>query len=475
MKLIVARAKAEYGHGRGLCTRKEIDCVYEQPRKELTASEASVTVSSHGRRSNNNAVESIPISNPLEEVLDGDLAGFDPSRHMLGDDTNGSPAVSAPEHELNGYQKHKDLTTIGGTSMPTTMSSEMDNFMSFLQPDSFDLTSSINIEKGQNYVSVQPPTYSPMSGTEITTTTVHFSQKQIITPAQQLFTSMLIDMIRAYPLMMTRRETFPPFVHPHCYLYEGCNTFPQVLTNCMGIAQLFVSRTNDTRPFLWTTILAEVRDMLSKVPIFELYQLRVACADIKAQQLGSMNKFELFSALQASLLYLIMRAIDTGSQQPAQDFELVRAHEMICDYTLQQIGHHADPEVNDPQRRWKDWIFDESIKRVAWVWFSLSVVYQIRSGVPGVPCRVADSTDGMPLPCTKTEWEAQTEEDWRREYYKARNSQSTASIQTFGDLANAYRGLPADRAAKATQLEAWNAGIDNLGVLLNLAVYMTRT
>lgn len=112
--------------------------------------------------------------------------------------------------------------------------------------------------------------------------------------------------------------------------------------------------------------------------------------------------------------------------------------------------------------------------RVAWVWFSLSVVYQIRSGVPGVPCRVADSTEGMPLPCTKTEWEAQTEEDWRREYYKARDSQSTASIQTFGDLANAYKGSPADRATKATQLEAWNAGIDNLGVLLNLAVYMTR-
>ena len=110
----------------------------------------------------------------------------------------------------------------------------------------------------------------------------------------------------------------------------------------------------------------------------------MARTNTKAQQLGSMNKFELFSALQASLLYLIMRAIDTGSRQSAQDFELVRAHEVriqalnhyiwsnycklmkiqiICDYTLQQIGHHADPEVNDPHRQWKDWIFDESIKR----------------------------------------------------------------------------------------------------------------
>lgn len=95
-----------------------------------------------------------------------------------------------------------------------------------------------------------------------------------------------------------------------------------------------------------------------------------------------MNKYELFSALQASLMFLIMRAIDTGPQQSTEDFELVRAHEVrnqaliiafelflliiikvICDYTLQQIGHHANPEANDPNRQWKDWIFDESIKR----------------------------------------------------------------------------------------------------------------
>ncbi|QGA13108.1 hypothetical protein EYB26_000753 [Talaromyces marneffei] len=411
--------------------------------------------SSHRSRSNTNALELVSTSNVLGDVLDGDLGGLDHSRHMLSDNTNGLSAVSATDSELDSFKQHKELSAIGDTPMPTTLSSEIDDFISFLQTNSFDFAAGISVEKGLSYVPVQPPIPSSIPGSEIATTTVHFSRKRIVTPAQQLFTSMLIDMIRAYPLMMTRRETFPPFVHPHCYLYEGCNTFPQVLANCMGIAQLFVSRTNDTRPFLWATILAEVRDIMSR--------------------LGSMNKFELFSALQGSLLYLIMRAMDTGPQHSAQDFELVRAHEMICDYTLQQIGHHADPEVNDPHRQWKDWIFDESIKRVAWVWFALSVVYQIRSGVPGVPCRVADSTEGMPLPCTKTEWEAQTEEDWRREYYKARSSQSTASIQTFGDLANASRGSPAERHAKATQLEAWNAGIDNLGVLLNLAVYMTQS
>jgi hypothetical protein len=243
--------------------------VYEQPRKESLANDALVPIGSHGSSSNTNAFGSVSTSNVLGDVLDGDLIGLDHSRYILGDGADNFLPTPATDSELGSFKKHKELSIIGDTPMPTTLPSEMDNFMSLQQPESFDFTSGISIENGLNYVPVPPPIPSSISGTELSTTTVHFSRNKIITPAQQLFTSMLIDMIRAYPLMMTRRETFPPFVHPHCYLYEGCNTFPQVLTNCMGIAQLFVSRTNDTRPFLWTTIIAEVRDMLSKVPILE--------------------------------------------------------------------------------------------------------------------------------------------------------------------------------------------------------------
>lgn len=224
-----------------------------------------MALSNHASSSNDDVLESPPIVNVLEEVLDGNLAGFGHSRHLLddgGDDFLPNPAA---DYELDGYRGDKDLSTIDVTSMPTALPLEMDNFMSFLQPDSFDIGSGVSIEKGLKYVPVHRPLCLSMSGKEVTSDAVYFSKKQIVTPAQQLFTSMLIDMIRAYPLMMTRRETFPPFIHPHCYLYEGRSTFPQALTNCMGIAQLFVSRTDDTRPFLWTTILAEIRDMLSKV------------------------------------------------------------------------------------------------------------------------------------------------------------------------------------------------------------------
>jgi hypothetical protein len=98
------------------------------------------------------------------------------------------------------------------------------------------------------------------------------------------------------------------------------------------------------------------------------------------------------------------------------------------------------------------------------------MVFYIRTEVR---CKITEVTRFVPLPCTKTEWEARTEEDWRREYTKARNAQTVTSLQVFGDLVDAHRCSPAERLLKAKELEAWNAGIDNLGVLLNVAVYMS--
>ena len=75
----------------------------------------------------------------------------------------------------------------------------------------------------------------------------------------------------------------------------------------------------------------------------------------------------------------------------------------------------------------------------------------------------------MPLPCTKTEWEARTEAQWRVEYENAMTSKGAALI-TFGDLIDAHKRSRSGRNSEG--LDIWNAGIDHLGVLLNLAVHL---
>ncbi|EED19885.1 hypothetical protein TSTA_031440 [Talaromyces stipitatus ATCC 10500] len=262
-----AKIKCNFRDPCNQCTRKGLDCVYEPSRKEPVANDAPITISDFWASHSTHGLEQVSTSNLLGHGLDRDSLGLLRPGDMPDLDSDGLFTMPATEFNWGG-SRHKEISSVGDLQMPTTFSSDLDTYMSLLQSDDLDLTSDTSTSKTLDLIlPAQVSTPLSIPSTEISTTRVHFSRNKIVTPAQQLFTSMLVDMIRAYPLMMTRRETFPPFVHPHCYLYEGCDTFPQVLTNCMGIAQLFVSRTDDTRPFVWTTVMAEVRSVLTKVII----------------------------------------------------------------------------------------------------------------------------------------------------------------------------------------------------------------
>ena len=77
----------------------------------------------------------------------------------------------------------------------------------------------------------------------------------------------VMQMLRAFPQMMLRRETLPPFIHGHWYHRPSATepALPQPLLNCMGIAQVFASRVLETKSFLWRTIQTEQRSAIEKV------------------------------------------------------------------------------------------------------------------------------------------------------------------------------------------------------------------
>lgn len=70
------------------------------------------------------------------------------------------------------------------------------------------------------------------------------------------------------------------------------------------------------------------------------------------------------------------------------------------------------------------------------------------------------------MPCSKTEWECKTEEDWVKEHEIAAGGSATA-MYNFGELVDTHRQPP--DAQSFRKLSTWNAGIDHLGVLLNIA------
>ncbi|KAF6832312.1 hypothetical protein CPLU01_06276 [Colletotrichum plurivorum] len=106
--------------------------------------------------------------------------------------------------------------------------------------------------------------------------------------------------------------------------------------------------------------------------------------------------------------------------------------------------------------------------RVLCIWCLFA---QVSSIDVGIPCTILDDWEKVPLPCHKSQWAATTPEDWKEETEAIRNLQNQGSgPATFGDLCDLYRGTPGK--AKSDRLSVWNAGADNIGMLLNLVATM---
>ena len=77
----------------------------------------------------------------------------------------------------------------------------------------------------------------------------------------QYSADLIIQALRALPMMMLRRETFPWFIHPHAHFSSKTSkaTLPEALSTCMSVAHMFASRSSETQPFIWRTIRAEHR------------------------------------------------------------------------------------------------------------------------------------------------------------------------------------------------------------------------
>jgi len=157
--------------------------------------------------------------------------------------------------------------------------------------------------------------------------------------------------------------------------------------------------------------------------------------------------------------------------------------QVICKHAIELAeGAFSSAEPVKSDTSWDNWIFRESCRRLVflvfylqtehiayrsgrllWVWFSISLVFCIQSNMP---CLFAVELRDKPLPSGKTEWEAQNGSQWSTEHMlaEARRSQ----LGRFADLFDAHK------TNDTTRLNIWNGGMDNLGMLLNLSVYMLR-
>ncbi|KAF2627238.1 hypothetical protein BU25DRAFT_393973 [Macroventuria anomochaeta] len=270
-------------------------------------------------------------------------------------------------------------------------------------------------------------------------------------PVKNCTASVAMQMLRAFPQMMLRRETFPPFIHGHWYRPMSAMepALPEPLVNCMGVAQVFVSHNLETKPFLWRLIQSEQSSTSKKTE----------------QRL--ISKHDLLAAIQAQLIYIMMRVIDNSKAEPDLNLEILVTYQNLCE-SFKKICNQPFflDERMYPSSSWEDWVFAESRRRTVVVWLLIAHMVHIKIGVP---CDTFESFREIPLPAPNSLWGARTRLGWQLEYelYK---TMPRMGLEHFGDLIDACR--QSDVGSNRLKLDAWNATVDSLGILLNLGAAM---
>jgi hypothetical protein len=104
--------------------------------------------------------------------------------------------------------------------------------------------------------------------------------------------------------------------------------------------------------------------------------------------------------------------------------------------------------------------------RIACLWFLTNRVASVKARVE---CDALEGFLNLPLPSSKVLWEASTRPLWEFEY-EIDALEKSSRVSTVGELIDAHQ-RPSDFLN--ARLDTWNAGIDDLGFLLNLTTAMT--
>lgn len=91
---------------------------------------------------------------------------------------------------------------------------------------------------------------------------------QMSSSAAQCNANYILQMLRPFPQLVVQKSSFPPFIHPFSYnrpTDSQTSIIQEPLANFMGIAQMFVPRTQENSPFVWKTIHNEQGRLLSQV------------------------------------------------------------------------------------------------------------------------------------------------------------------------------------------------------------------
>ncbi|KAF4430472.1 short chain dehydrogenase family [Fusarium acutatum] len=384
----IAKTKCDFGQPCSRCTKKDLRCTFGRPARNGAATSIEHCQDINARP-----------SNELEAV--NGVIPCEPPSFSLDLDDFASEVISSPN----------TISTDPAGLMPAPL----DVFPPGITND----------------MQIRVPPRSLSSKGDLTRVSNRLS-------SMQHASRVIMQMLYAYPQMMLRRQTFPPFIHPHWHL----KTLPETLGTCMSLAQLFALRTPETQSFLWRMVAAEEERF--------------------REMLHTFSPREVHLCLEAMIIYMMMSMSEPDSESKERTSRLFETAELIGSRFLDHTGSYSTSEISEPSSTWQDWIFAESRRRMSCLWLIISCVITIENGRT---CSSCSDLHNLPLPSSKLLWEARSLEEWQTE--KAFFDMS-CPIVTLGELVEAKAN--AGNPVEAHRLQGWEMGSDKMTAMLNIAV-----
>ncbi|KAL6812535.1 hypothetical protein J3E69DRAFT_359665 [Trichoderma sp. SZMC 28015] len=445
------KTKCDFGSPCSTCTTRQVACTYEKSRNASLGHRVTPTISMTNEFdvswADMQTGSPLPVTSPLDDGRRISLdEGLSPMGVLVDDPTAPTTSISG----LDAVDVGLDLDYMDGIGTYDTAG----NGMSQLRPGISTEISSIAAPRSTSVLSPShnPPAISwPVSGYSSQAIT-RFSA----TIVSQSCRKFIASTICTYPRMMLRPDSLPPFMHRHsCGLGQvdskmvtgipSQSAVPESLAICISICHIFATKTASSEKFFCRTVDAELRRLNEEVPGF--------------------SKGETLAAIQAVLIYIIMRFFDAGPSYFLANGGMFMTLQKLSEHFAELCpGPFSTVDSGHLECEWTEWIFDETRRRVAGVGFLLGVITGPEN------CNAIADPRTIPLPSSKALWDSESRVLWKknRDSALAEPQATQTRLCNLGDLValqqQAMQYGPADSSQE--NLGSWLATTDGLGLML---------
>ncbi|CAG9981237.1 unnamed protein product, partial [Clonostachys byssicola] len=288
--------------------------------------------------------------------------------------------------------------------------------------------------------SIRPGSSIPMA-LELNSSSSLFQKRDFPETELGLASDVALHILRSYPYMIASQGAVPPFIHPQYEsLDEGNTTRPSPLYASLNLVKMLLHDRRVNKGLMWGLIRIEQERLLNEHLSF--------------------SRWELLQALQALVVYMLLRIIEGRHEYTNFDSQLLISLNAICKHLTMKYGKLISPEeVAGREMPWKDWVFNESRRRTS---STVVVITRILHAQISPPSEGMTEYSHFPAPSPMKLWRAENEADWAIDYTEYQYQNAVHGMLKIGDLVQL-------KGRVGNQNDGWYAYADSLGLLVTLA------